>query len=375
MSDRLAFSAQSRFFERSISASQDYEKWQLAGARSGAFGAALGGLTGHLTLVVVVATGLRLVAENRLDWINLAVLALVTLASFEAVQPLSQAAQQLETALEAGRRLFALADRPAPVLVADRPLEDPVGRELIVRGLGMSYPGGTENILSDIDLDIKAGKRVAVVGPSGAGKSSLAGVLARLYEYQAGAVKLDGEEIRGYDPQAVRRVIGYALQPVYLFSESLRSNLTMDRAEIEEERMQAVLQAVGLEGLLRRLPGGLDGQVGSQGEQLSGGERQRLALARALLSPARILILDEPTAGLDAPSAAVLLTNLEEISRGRGLCLITHRLAGLEWMDEIVVLAGGRVVDRGTHSDLLAAGGWYRRALRLQNRVLRDGEL
>lgn len=375
MADRLVSSAQEEACARVLSADREYERVQMAAVRAGALGSALSGLTAHLALVMILAAGLPLVERTRLDWVSLAVLALVTLASFEAVQPLSQAAQQLESALEAGRRLFSLADRKAAVQVPAQPLGEPAGRLLNAKGLWMRYPGADEDCLKDIDLQLSVDRRIAVVGPSGAGKSSLAGVLARLYDYQAGSLELDGREIRGYDPSAVRRVIAFSIQPVFLFSGSLRSNLVMDRANLDEDQLAAAARTAGLDEVVRRLPGGFDGWVGSQGEQLSGGERQRVALARALLSPAKILVLDEPTAGLDAPSAAAMMVELERSTRGRGLCLITHRLANLEWMDEIIVLSAGRVVERGSHSSLMAAGGWYQRAVRFQNRFLEDGEL
>jgi ATP-binding cassette subfamily C protein CydC len=244
-----------------------------------------------------------------------------------------------------------------------------------VRGLSFRYAPGLPPAIDGLDLDLPAGKRIALVGPSGAGKSTLAGLLVRLYDCPAGSIRLDGQDIRAYSPQDVRAWIAYSPQPVYLFSGTLRDNLRLVCPAAQDSDLNQAVEAAGLRDLAARLSGGLDGFIGSQGEQISGGERQRIATARALLSTARILVLDEPAAGLDAASAGSLMQSLRETTRGRSLVVITHRLNGLEWFDEIVVLREGRVLERGTHSDLTAANGWFRRALTLQLRLLDGGEL
>jgi ATP-binding cassette subfamily C protein CydC len=244
-----------------------------------------------------------------------------------------------------------------------------------VRELSFRYASSLQTVLDGLTLDLPAGIRVAIVGPSGAGKSSLAGVLARLYDCPPGAVILDGRDMREYDPQDVRRWIAYAPQPVYLFSGTLRDNLVLARPEVDEAELQAAVECAGLGPLAARLPQGLGGRVGSQGEQLSGGERQRVAVARALLSGAELIMLDEPTAGLDAASAQALMDSLRETPRTRSILVITHRFSGLEWFDEIIVLRAGRAVERGTHTELMSRNGWYRRAVELQKGLLDPGEL
>jgi thiol reductant ABC exporter CydC subunit len=375
MGDLTAFGCAEEAIGRAERAGQVYEQAQSGMARAGSLGTALTGLSANLTMYCVVLLVIPMVRATTLDGVALAVLALVTLAAFEAVTPLSQTAQQLETTLQSARRLFDLADQRPSVQAPAAAAPAPRGADLQVRGLSFRYGPNLQAVLDGVDLDLPAGKRVAVVGPSGAGKSSLAGVLARLYDCPPGAVVLDGRDIRGYNPEDVRKRIAYAPQPVYLFSGTLRDNLVLVLPEASESELQAAVEDAGLGPLVKRLPRGLDGRVGSQGEQLSGGERQRVAVARTLLSGAGLIILDEPTAGLDATSAQTMMDALRATTVGRGLLVITHRLSGLEWFDEIVVLRAGRGLERGTHAALMAQDGWYRRALELQNRLLDPGEL
>jgi ATP-binding cassette subfamily C protein CydC len=375
MGDLTAFGRAGEASGRAEQAGQVYERGLTGIARTGALGTALTGLSANLTMYGVLLLAIPMVRAEALDGVSLAVLALVTLAAFEAVTPLNQAAQQLETTVQSARRLFDLADRKPAVQTPTRAAAAPRGADLQVRGLSFRYAPHLPFVLDGLDLDLPAGKRTAVVGPSGAGKSSLAGVLARLYECQPGAVVLNGRDIREYDPQDVRRWIAYAPQPVYLFSGTLCDNLVLARPEVSEVELLAAVENAGLGELAARLPHGLGGRVGSQGEQLSGGERQRAAVARVLLSGAGLVILDEPTAGLDATSAQTLMDSLRETTVGRGVLVITHRLSGLDWFDEIVVLRTGRAVERGTHAELMSQNGWYRRALELQKGLLDPGEL
>jgi thiol reductant ABC exporter CydC subunit len=329
---------------------------RTAGVGSG-LASALGGLAmwGSLTL------GVAAVAADEMQPVLLAGLALVPLAAFELVSPLPAAAQSLQGARQSARRLHAVLRAPFPVLdgpsAATLPAEG--ARSVSIRGLRCRYPGRQRWALEGVDLDLPPGRRVALVGPSGAGKSTLGWVLLRFLAYSEGSVTIDGVELAGCDGDAVRGVVGMIEQDPHIFDGSLAANLRLARPEAGEEELRDVLARVQLDAWAASLPQGLDSELGEHGARISGGQRQRIALARALLADFPVLILDEPTEHLDARTAAYVLADLLDAASGRSLLLITHTLAGIEDFDEIVVLDGGRIVERGTHAELLSAGGRY----------------
>ena len=233
--------------------------------------------------------------------------------------------------------------------------------------LTVRYRSGAAPALDRFDLDLPPGRRVAVVGPSGAGKSTLAAVLTGAVRPETGRVELDGRELSAYPSEELPRAVGGLLAEAYVFHATVRENLLLGRADAEEDELTAATAAAGLLDWVREQPDGWQTVVGEQGGQLSGGQRQRLALARALLAAPPVLVLDEPTEGLD-PSAAdtVLATTLAATPVGHSVLLISHRLHGLAGLDEIVVLDAGRVVQRGRHADLISVPGWYRDQWQLQ---------
>jgi ABC-type multidrug transport system fused ATPase/permease subunit len=210
-----------------------------------------------------------------------------------------------------------------------------------------------------VDLELGPRRRVALVGPSGGGKSTLADVLVRFLPADSGEADLDGTPMERLAGDDVRQVVGLVEQHPHLFDTTLAENLRIGRRAATDGELSAVLTRVGLGSWLAGLPDGLATAVGPAGARLSGGQRQRVAVARALLADFPILVLDEPTAHLEPAAADTLTADLLQLTHGRSTLLITHRLAGLEQVDEVVVLAEGRVVERGTHADLLAAGGRY----------------
>jgi ATP-binding cassette subfamily C protein CydC len=372
MADWILYGQEERILAEINQSSRQMEvtTGRLAGV--GAAGGALGLLINHLTLWLALIAAISLVRAGQLDGVSLAVVALLTLASFEAALPLNQAAQQLESALQSARRLFELADAHAEVREPEQPLEPPTKFGVSVRNLTFQYPGRAVPALAHFNMELPPGKRVALVGPSGAGKSTVANLLLRFWDAPAGAIFVDGQDIRAYRAEDIRRGLAVIPQSPYLFSGTLAENLRMGelRGALSDDQVEKAAQTAGLGGLIDRLPNGLRGWVGAQGEQLSGGERQRVAAVRALFKEARLLILDEPAANLDAASARSLMRQVLALAGDCQVLWITHDLTGLEEMDEIVVLREGQVIERGTHAELTSQGGWFAQALELQRRVI-----
>ena len=320
---------------------------------------ALAGLASWGALVL----GVYATHGGHLDGALLAVLALIPLAAFELVAPLPAATQALQRSRTAAGRVFAATDAPAPVEEPENPLPLPGEvhgpHRLTLRSVWAGYPGTDRSVLRGVDLDLAPGRRVALVGPSGAGKSTLADLLVRFLPVDGGEATLDGVPLERLSSDEVRLVIGLVEQSPHLFATSLAENLRVGRRSTTDDELEAALTRVGLGDWLAGLPSGLATQVGPAGTRLSGGQRQRVALARALLAGFSILVLDEPAEHLDPAAADAMTADLLALTEGHSTLFITHRLAGLDQVDDIVVLEGGRVVERGTHAELVTAGGHY----------------
>lgn len=317
---------------------------------------ALAGLAswGALTLGVHAAHG------GSLNGTFLAVLALVPLAAVELVSPLPAATQALQRARVAAGRVFAATDAPAAVSDPAQPAPVREGPHTVaLHSVWASYPGAGRSALRGVSLTLSPGRRVALVGRSGAGKSTLADVLVRFLPADAGDVMLDGVPVERFAADDVRHVVGLVEQRPHLFDTTLAENLRIGRRDATDADLEAVLERVGLGSWFADLPDGLATRIGPAGTRLSGGQRQRVAVARALLADFPVLVLDEPTEHLDPAAADAITKDLLTLAESKATLLITHRLAGLEPVDEIVVLDGGRVVERGRHAELLAAGGHY----------------
>jgi ATP-binding cassette subfamily C protein CydCD len=330
---------------------------------------AFSSLLAGLGMWAVLVLAIPLVEAGQIDGVYLAVIVLAALASFEAVTPLPLAARTLSSDLQAARRLFEVVDLPPAVVDPADALMSVGSFNLQVRDLSFHYPESAP-LLQGISFDLPPGKRLAVVGPSGSGKSTLANLLLRFWEVEAGSILLDGRDFREYAQEAVRAAIGVVPQRTYLFSASLRDNLRIVDPRMSEAEIEQAARIAGLHEFILSLPQGYDTWVGEQGVRLSAGERQRVAIARALLKPAPLLILDEATANLDYRSEREVLTAILQSRADRSLLMITHRLVGMDAMDEILVLDKGVVIERGTHQELLAAGGAYSRTWAVQNSTL-----
>ncbi|MEU6349342.1 thiol reductant ABC exporter subunit CydD [Streptomyces sp. NPDC047072] len=331
-------------------------------ATATALGDGLTALVCGLTVTATALAGAQAVAAGRLSGVAMAVVVLTPLAAFEAVLGLPLAVQYRQRVRRSAERVYEVLDAPEPVREPERPRQAPVSPfPVVVKGLSARYAGQRRDALAGLDLTLAQGRRVAVVGASGSGKSTLAQVLLRFLDPDAGTYTLAGVDARQLDGDDVRRLVGLCAQDAHLFDSSVRENLLLAKKDATEDELRDALRWARLLDWADGLPDGLDTLVGEHGALLSGGQRQRLALARALLADFPVLVLDEPAEHLDLPTADALTTDLLAATEGRTTLLITHRLAGLEAVDEVVVLDGGRVVQRGAYAELAAVEGPLRR--------------
>ena len=310
--------------------------------------------------LAVVVSGALLVQAGAVDAGLLPLLALLAMSAFLPVSEIAQIGRRLADTLGATRRYYALENEPVPV--ADGPGAKEGGDTragLSLEGVSFAYPGQHRRALGEVTVTIPAGKTVALVGASGAGKTTTAQLLMRFWDPDAGRITLNGVDLRDYRLDELRSRIALVSQDTYLFNDTLRANVTIARPGASEEELAAALDHAALGPLIRTLPEGLETVVGERGASLSGGQRQRVAIARAFLKDAPILILDEATSHLDALNELAVRHALDMLKADRTTVVIAHRLSTVRDADKIVVLDGGRLVETGTHGELLARRGLY----------------
>jgi len=359
LTELVAFNAADRQRAAVAAASDRLLAHQRADRRVAGLAVAASGLAGQLALWVALIVAVAQVQAGTLPGPALALIALAVVAGYEAIAPLPAAWQALGRSTAAARRVLAVADAEPAVADPPAPAAPPTGNDLSVRGLGFAYAADAPPVLDGVSFDLPAGRKLALTGPSGAGKSTVAQVLLRLWPYGTGSITLGGTELSELAQDDVRARIGYLSQRTEIFAGTLRDNLRLGDPEADDAGLGRALAAARLADFVAELPDGLDTWVGESGVRLSGGQARRLALARVYLKDAPILILDEPTEGLDRETAADVWTALDGLMAGRAALVITHRPEGLRTMDEIVVLEAGRIVERGAPATLETAGGRY----------------
>jgi ABC-type multidrug transport system fused ATPase/permease subunit len=268
---------------------------------------------------------------------------------------------QAQRAIAGGTRIFEVLDAVPGIVEAPDARRLPAGGgEIRLEGVSFAYAPGAPPVLDDIDLEVGAGRTVALIGPTGSGKTTLTQLIPRFYDPTAGRVLLDGVDVRELRLADLRQAVGMVSQDPFLFSTSIRENIAYGRPDATDADVRRAARMAQAEGFVEALPEGFDTVVGERGLTLSGGQRQRIAIARALLTDPRVLILDEATASVDASTEREIQAALRAVMRGRTTLVIAHRLSTLSLADELVVLEGGRIAARGTHDELYETSALYR---------------
>ena len=318
-------------------------------------------LLGFGILISILWFGITEIQAGRLTPGSLVMLLLLVFMVSGPLAGLAATYSNLRSASGAASRIFELLDTQADVADAPDATPLPAVQGAVQFDHATFHYGGGPDVIHDLSLTIEPGQVVALVGPSGAGKTTLAALIPRFYDVQGGRVTLDGHDVKGVRLRDLRGHIGVVPQEPILFGGTLRDNIRYGKLGAPQEEVEAAARAANLGSLIRELPDGYDTVIGERGVKLSGGQRQRVAIARALLRNPRILILDEATSALDNESEALIKGALERLMRNRTVVIIAHRLTTVERADRIVVMDGGRIVETGTHPELLAAEGLYHR--------------
>ena len=349
----------------------------------GVYTATYGLLSGVLYVIVVLLGG-WLVAQGELQAVDMATFALYISLFCTPLETLVNSAEMYQKAIAGFKRMDEVLSTAPDI--QDKP--DAVGLQVTAgaveyRDVCFSYEdvelgeaGADERpVIDHMDLSIKPGQTIALVGPSGGGKSTTCSLLPRFYDVAAGSISIDGQDVRDVTQRSLRRAIGLVQQDVYLFDGTIGENIAYGKPGATAEEIAEAARRANIDTFIESLPQGYDTVVGERGSRLSGGQKQRVAIARVFLKNPKILILDEATSALDNESEEAVQESLEELARGRTTIIIAHRLSTIKHADEIATVEHGRVVERGTHEELLARGGTYARYYRMQFEGARAHEL
>jgi ATP-binding cassette subfamily B protein len=318
------------------------------------------GFLPQIGLALLLLLGGRAVIDGRLSIGEFTAFYAYLLALLGPMRTFGMLLGMSQRATASGARIFELLDREPRIVPAPDAQPLPPGAGTVeLRNASLTYEDAREPALDDVTLTVAAGTTLALVGPTGSGKTSLVQLVSRLYDATAGEVLVDGVDVRSVDPRALRREIAVVTDDPFLFSTTVHENIAYARADATREEIVAAATRAQAHGFIEKLPDGYDTRVGERGLTLSGGQRQRIAIARALLADPRILILDDATSSVDASTEQQIKLALTEVMAGRTTFVIAHRLSTITLADEIAVLEQGRLLDHGTHDELLERSPFY----------------
>lgn len=326
----------------------------------------LTGLMMNLTVVVMLLAAIPDVSNGILEGVYLSVISIGIMASFEAVAQIPQAFQYLTKSTEAGKRLFEITDTNNFLLEKSFDQKLPLEYNLRLYNISFSY-NENDNTLSNISFSLNPGEKIAIVGSSGAGKSTLVNILTKLWDFNDGNIFFGNVDYKNISANNLRNMISVVPQKVHLFTGTIKDNLIIAKPDATDDELIQVLSKVNLDSFVANLPEKLNTNIGELGKKLSGGESKRLTIARALLHDSPMIIFDEINSHVDNLTEKKILETISNINKDKSVLFITHRLVQMEMFDNIIVLSSGKIVESGTHSDLLKQNGYYKKLVDSQN--------
>ncbi|EPN4484169.1 heme ABC transporter ATP-binding protein/permease CydC [Klebsiella aerogenes] len=353
----MLFNASDRYRKQMEKTEQRWQESQRRQAELTALSQALMLLIGGIAVIAMLWMASEGVGGNSQPGALIALFVFCALAAFEALAPVTGAFQHLGQVIASARRITQITEQQPEVTFSQQAPQSFSQVALTLNEVTFSYPQQSAPALKDISLQVAAGEHIAILGRTGCGKSTLLQLLTRAWDPANGQIQLNGQPLSELSETTLRQAMSVVPQRVHLFSATLRDNLLLAAPQVSDARLADILARVGLEKLLE--DSGLNSWLGEGGRQLSGGELRRLAIARALLHDAPLMLLDEPTEGLDATTESQILDLLSEVMRDKTVLMVTHRLRGLARFNQIIVMDNGQIIEQGSHAELLAKQGRY----------------
>jgi ATP-binding cassette subfamily B multidrug efflux pump len=317
------------------------------------------------SIALLIWWGSREVLDGVVEYGDLVAFILYIYMIFRPIRQLADRFNTLQMGMVASERVFKVMDTEAQIIGSGKNLKPGIAGNISFKNVWFAY-NGEDWVLKDVSFNVNQGQRIAIVGATGAGKTSIINILSRFYEYNKGQIEIDGTDIRDFDAAYLSRQVGIVLQDVFLFSDSIHNNITLNNPEIDRETVIEASKKVGAHKFIERLPGGYDFDVKERGGMLSVGQRQLLSFIRAYIYNPSILVLDEATSSVDTETELLIQSAIDQITEGRTSIIIAHRLATVQHADVIIVMDKGQIVEAGSHQELLKKDGAYRKLYELQ---------